>query len=593
MTIAPTSAAGAGDETLRAHLDEDQAAVAEIVDRNVVVLAPPGSGKTRVLVHAAAHRVRHARELVGYEHARVLCLTFGNDAAREMRSRLEQPPLSVRHQRMWVGNYHGLGAHLLHRYGHLIGWPRDAALLPSPGNESVVAEAIDQLGIKNMVPSNTAFAISALKGRRGDDQNVAERLIDIRERYDQLLAERHLRDFDDLILHALWLLTERPKVAQVVHDSYPFLFVDELQDTNLLQLDLLRQLAGPNTRVFAVADDDQMIYGWRDAHPENIDQFVSTFDATEVALTGNYRCPPRIVAAANQVILLNNRRRAELMESRVEDREGEVIEVIAGSVTEGQAVAIEVQRAVDEGVPLGRIAILAPHKFKFSEVTDALTERGLRYVHPGGDELKGLHVVRLLRLALRCVAGGKVVSGDVTGLFPEADSGDVAARIQALSELVAAGSPRGVLSRLLRELKLGTVHAPMIEPDAIATVASMFRRALDDDVASTPADVASTLLMHWDRLEAAALRAEQAIKLMTSFTAKGTEYQVVLLPFMNKGLVPYARRGSEIDWQESRRVFYVALTRAENRVVLVRSAQADPSELLQAVAPEFSASYEL
>ena len=120
------------DPVLRGQLDDEQVALAAVTDPNLLVLAPPGSGKTRVLVNAAAHRVRHARDLVGYEHARVMCLTFGTDASREMRQRLERPPLSVPPTRMWVGNYHALSAHLLRRYGHLIGWPRDAGLLLLP-----------------------------------------------------------------------------------------------------------------------------------------------------------------------------------------------------------------------------------------------------------------------------------------------------------------------------------------------------------------------------------------------------------------------------------------------------------------------------
>lgn len=581
-----------GDEVLREHLDDEQFDVARLVDRNVLVLAPPGSGKTRVLVHAAAHRARHASELTGYRHARVMCLTFGTDAAREMRVRLERPPLSLPYQSLWVGNYHSLGGYLLHRYGHLIGWQRDAALLPSPANETIVAEAIRDVGVSGVSTSNVASAISDLKGRRRSPGNTDGVLHRIKERYDELFRVRNLRDFDDLILHTLQLLRERPQIAGILHDSYPFVFVDELQDTNLLQLDLLRQIVAPDSRIFGVADDDQMIYGWRDAHPENIDEFVAAFDAVEVPLVGNYRCPPRIVDAANKVIQLNKRRRVELMESRVEDREGEVLLVRANETTEAKTVAAEVARALDEGVPPGEIAILAPHKFKFAEVMEALTQRGIRYVHPGGDELKGLRVARLIQLSLRCVAGGVLGPEDARDLTADANTSEVVAKIQAASTRAAAGSARGLLNRLLGEFKLGTVRNPVLEKEAIETIAAMFRKAIDGDSPNSAAELASVLLLNWERLEAAALRAEQAVKLMTSFTAKGTEYEVVILPFMERALVPYAKKGSEIDWQEARRVFYVGLTRAKSRVVLVRNARAEPSQLLVAIEAEITKSYD-
>lgn len=574
-----------GDELLRQQLDLEQLEVAARTGRNILVLAPPGSGKTRVLVNAAAHRVRHARELVGYDNARILCLTFGNDAAREMQQRLERRPLSVRRQRMWVGNYHGLGMHLLRRYGHLVGWPRDAGLIPSPQNETIVAEVIRDLGVKGVSPRAGATAISRLKGRRSVDEAAAETLIRLRSRYDEILAERRLRDFDDLILHSLGLLEQVPTVRNVIHDAYPFLFVDELQDTNLLQLDLLSQLVGDSTRVFAVADDDQMIYGWRDAHPGNISEFVNRFDVEEIALRGNYRCPKNIVAAANEVIAVNDRRRDVLMESRVEDRDGEVVVITASTVTEAEAVARAIETAVTEGVALGQLAVLAPHKFKFDEVLSVLDHRGIRYVHPGGDQLTGRPIVGILRLALRCVAGGIISATDVATLGLDKDPADAANTIQTRASRAHEGTPRGLLTRLLTAFDWGTIRDPKHDPNAVRILARMFRKALDDEHPASAPDLASAIVLHWDRLEAAALRAEEAVKIMTSFAAKGMEYQVVILPFMNDGIVPYQFKNAPIDWQEARRVFYVALTRAEHRVVLIRDSGRASSELLAIVEP--------
>ncbi len=569
------------DAILREALDADQLAIAACFEGNTLVLAPPGSGKTRVLVNAAAHRVRHARQLVGYDHARVMCLTFGTDAAMEMRQRLLARPLSVPPNRMWVGNYHALAAYFLRRYGHLLGWPRDAGLLPAPTNEPVLSEAIADLGIRNLKATNAASAISAMKGRRTvDDDGTLQAL---RHRYDELLKERHLRDFDDLIIHARDLLEQHPEVRRVIHDAYPFLFIDELQDTNLLQLDLLNLLVGENTHVFAVADDDQMIYGWVDAHPENVTEFVERFGAKEVPLLSSYRCPPHIVRAANRVIALNERRRDVFMESRVETRGGDVIVLAAQNMSEGEVVAREIERALADGIPQGEIAILAPHHFKFNDVAASLGSHGIRYVHTQRGRFSSVPLVNLLSLGLRCVAGGTIVPGDIPALPGTKTLALSVAAVRAAAEEASAGSPRGLINRLVASFGLGTVSQPNLDADSVRLLARMARKAVDDENPSTTAELAQAMIRDWDRLERAALRTEDAVKIMTSYTAKGTEYEVVILPFLNDKVVPYAPRGQEIDWQEARRLFYVALTRSKRRVVLIYDAAKAKSTLLEAV----------
>ena len=575
------------DAILRSELDDEQLAIAARVEGNTLVLAPPGSGKTRVLVHAAAHRVRHARQLAGYNHARVMCLTFGTDAAMEMRHRLQARPLSVPPNRMWVGNYHALAAYLLRRYGHLLGWPRDAGLLPPPTNEPVLAQAIADLRIQNLKAAKVAPAISAVKGNRavGDDGILQA----LRKRYDERLAERNLRDFDDLILHARELLNQHTRVRDVIHDAYPFLFVDELQDTNLLQFELLGLLIGKDTRVFAVADDDQMIYGWRDAHAENISEFVDRFGAKELPLRGNYRCPPNIVSAANRVIARNERRLDVYMESRVGTHDGDVIVIGAQTMSEGEVVAGEIERALAEGIPLGEIAVLAPHRFKFDEVVSSLESHGIRYVVAGSGEFRSIRIVQLLRLALRCVSGGAIVPEDIGPAAVTDNLEQSVHRLRTAAKEASSGSPRGLMNRLLLALGLGTVSQPRQDPDSVRLIAHMLRKATDDENPSTCAHLAEAVIRDWDRLERAALRAEQAVKVMTSFMAKGTEYEVVILPFLNDGIVPYARRGSTIDWQESRRLFYVALTRSKRRVVLIYDVTKPKSALLETVEPSATA----
>ena len=566
-------------EILRRALDDEQFAVASIQDENLLVLAPPGSGKTRVLVNAATHRLRQRP----YSTTRVMCLTFSTEAAREMRRRLNDPRLQAPAARSSISNYHQLSASLLRSHGHLLGWPRDAGLLVPPDNLRLIEQVLRDLRI-HANARNVAGAISNLKGRRtGAGPLPAATLQKIRERYDHELHHRYLRDFDDLVIDATQLLRTTPALRTLLHDAYPFVFIDELQDTSLLQLDLLDELIGDNTRVFAVADDDQMIYGWRDAHPANIAEFVERFDIREKVLTGNYRCPPRIVAAANAVIVANQRRRADLMTSMVTTHEGEVLLGGAyGEDAQGKLVGRVVQQALDEGVPAGEIAVLAPVRFLFPPVYAALDDRRIPYVKLGSGELRAVPVVAVLGLCLMGLAGGTITEGDLadTPRWPGEPTIDLDG-IHKTVETTRRLPPRAMLPELLAALGLGSLRKPTRDARELRLLTRMVRRAIEDSEPASTDSLARTMLLEWDRLEAAALHAEKAVKVMTSYGAKGTEYDVVVLPFLNDRLVPYERRGSTVDWEEARRLFYVALTRARRRVVLLRDLTQPNSSLLE------------
>ncbi len=575
MTLSP-------DAVLESQLDAEQLTVA-VAEGNLLVLAPPGSGKTRVLVNAAAHRVRNGEAITGRRHTRAMCLTFGTDAASEMKQRLGRRPLSIPSQRLWVSNYHGVCALLLRRYGHLIGWPRSAGIAGTVETQGVLAEAISDLGIRNLNAGAVTTAISHLKGGRSSEP-PSSRLQAIRARYDALLAERNMRDFDDLIAHACQLLASQERVRCILHDAYPFVFVDELQDTNVAQLELLGHLVGPATSVFGVADDDQMIYGWRDAHPENLHAFIEMFRATEQPLVGNYRCPPAIVAAANRIISENPDRRKQAMESRVTTRHGELIVMTASTVSEPDAIVAAIERSLSDGYELGDIAILAPHTFKFDDVADALESAGITHtrVGRGARTIADNPTIRLLAQCLRHLAGATLTPGELSGIGGSSPEELINEIVQACSK-VAAGAPRGVVNRLLREFDLGTTSYPKRSADEVKVLAAMARKAYDDQGPASVSQLAELVIRDWDRLERSALESTAAVKLMTSFAAKGTEFPVVILPYLNKGLVPYKRRNEDIDWPEARRLFYVALTRTEHRAVLIHDGDLDPSAFLEAV----------
>lgn len=570
-------------QILRANLDDEQFEIGAQVDRSMLVLAPPGSGKTRLLTNAAAHRLRSTPG----ERFRICCLTFSVEAAREMRKRLADKALLVPTHRLWVGNFHQLGASLLSRWGHLIDWPRNAGMLVPPEQEEFIERLLNDLGIRANARS-VATAISNQKGRREGRAGIqAETLHAIWTAYEEALTDRHLRDFDDLIVHTLRLLREQPKTQQILRDTYHYVFVDELQDTNQLQLDLIAELVGERCTVLGVADDDQMIYAWRDARPENVEEFERRFGADLHVLKGNYRCPPAVVNAANAVIAVNERRRDDFMESRREDIEGEVtLDGASGREAEAEAVVRYIIEELDQGTSAGEIVVMAPQRFWFTGMLPVLDRNDVPYVVVGTQDLISVPAVRALRGCLNALSGGTILAEEIRSANRLADEEFVSvAMARNAVEAAKAARPRTMLDTLVRALGLGSTGTPTRDADAIRLLARMTTQATSESEPGSTAELARVVLIEWNRLESAALRAEQKVKIMTCYAAKGTEYEVVILPFMNDGMVPYEKFG--VDWDEARRVFYVALTRSKRRVVLTRDTSKADSLLLEPLASAF------
>lgn len=546
----------------------------------MLVLAPPGSGKTRLLTNAAAHRLRSAAD----ERFRICCLTFSVEASREMRKRLTDKALRVPAQRLWVGNFHQLGASLLSRWGHLIGWPRDAGMLIPPEQEEFIRQLLDDLEIRADYRS-VAPAISNLKGRREERSEIAaETLRAIWTAYAQGMAERHLRDFDDLIVHTLQLLREQPRARQILRDTYRYVFVDELQDTNQLQLDLIGELVGERCTVLGVADDDQMIYAWRDARPENVEEFEQRFGAELHVLRGNYRCPPAIVRAANAIISINTRKREELMVSMRTDIQGDVL-LDGGTNRDGEAevVAGYIIEELEHGTPAGEIVVMAPQRFWFKDMLPILAENDVECIVIGTQDLVSVPAVRALRGCLNAISGGTILADEIRNANRLA--GDEFVSVTAARHAVDAArnvGPKMLLDTLIGALGLGSVKTPTRDDDGVRLLGRMAIQATSESEAATSAELARVLLIEWNRLEASALKAEQKVKIMTCYNAKGTEYEVVILPFMNDGMVPWERYG--VDWDEARRVFYVAVTRSKRRLILTRDTSRADSALLEPLA---------
>ena len=286
-------------------------------DGPLLVLAGPGSGKTRVLTYRIA---RIVEERAG-EHFRILGLTFTNKAAAEMRKRIEDLVPNAG-ERTLLTTFHSFSTGLLRQHGHHVGLRPDFTILSQAADrESVLDEAIrktrkDHHEVayrgERLLPLVTRLldygltADGAIKFLQKRNPNGAEVIGTIYKNYRHLMIENNELDFGGIIAETLRLLEEMPAIRKQISRIYPYVCVDEFQDTNLTQYRLISKIVNPSTKnLFVVADDDQIIYQWNGADPERLKALKRDFDMDVLQLPENYRCPPEVINVANKLIQRN------------------------------------------------------------------------------------------------------------------------------------------------------------------------------------------------------------------------------------------------------------------------------------------------
>ncbi len=280
----------------------------------LLVLAGPGSGKTRVLTYRIA---RIIEETAG-KHFRILGLTFTNKAAAEMRKRIESLVPNAR-ERTLLTTFHSFGVGLLRQHGHHIGLRPDFTVLPQViDRESVLDEAIERTHEEHcevayrgeqLLPLVTRLldysvpADGAIEFLQTHNVNEAEVKGTIYRNYRHLMIKNNQLDFGGIIAETLSLLQEKPAIRKLISRIYPYICVDEFQDTNLAQYRVLRSIVNPFTKnLFVVADDDQIIYQWNGADPNRLKALKRDFGMSVLQLPENYRCPPEVIDVANKLI---------------------------------------------------------------------------------------------------------------------------------------------------------------------------------------------------------------------------------------------------------------------------------------------------
>lgn len=594
-------------------------------DGPILVIAGPGSGKTRVLTHRIAYLL-HARGVRPWE---IMAVTFTNKAAREMQERLQSLLGPSALNGMSLGTFHALCARILRRESSYLPLDSNFVIFDTDDQERVIKNAIRDLNLdeKTYRPAAVHAAISRAKNELlfPDDyplQNYRDQVIQrIYRRYQEMLRQSNAVDFDDLLLWMAYLLSEYPEVREKYARRFRHILVDEFQDTNLAQYTLLRHLASIHRNLFAVGDPDQSIYRWRGADYRNIRRFEQDFpDVQILLLEQNYRSRQNILDAASAVIRHSQTHRPRRLYS--ERGQGEKIYYYEArdDYEEASFVAETVANLLtSRQFPPGEIAIMYRTNAQSRLLEEAFLQMRLPYRLVGAQRFYGRREIKDLIAFLRLVHNpDDIVSLDRVINIPPRGIGDRTLLTLHTVARQAGVSPGQVLLDLARGsastywqafsgrsvVLLADFGATLARWRALATTTTLpelFERILTDlNYREYINDGTEEGMDRWENvqelhrltreyetrtleefLENIALVSDQdtitnndAPTLLTLHAAKGLEFAVVFLVGLDDGLLPHSRSFSDPEsMEEERRLFYVGITRAKERLYLVRALQ--------------------
>ncbi len=590
----------------------------------LLVLAGAGSGKTRVLTH----RIAWVCEVGGLSPFAVLAVTFTNKAASEMRARVEVL-LGIATGAMWVGTFHGLAHRMLRAHWEAAGLPQTFQILDSDDQLRMVKRVCKQLDLDEVnwpakqaqwyINHNKDEGLRSAHIDPGND-HIQQQLLAIYRLYEELCQRAGVVDFAELLLRTLELIRDKDEIREHYQRRFQHILVDEFQDTNAIQYAWLRLLAGSQTPVFVVGDDDQSIYGWRGARIENIQHFEKDFsDARIIRLEQNYRSTGTILKAANALIGNNKGRMGKKLWTRSEDGEPIVYYLAYNEKDEARFVVDHIQNWVDGGRSRNEIAVLYRSNVQSRQFEEVLVARGVPYRVYGGlrfferAEIKdALAYLRMLASPQADHAFDRTVNHPPRGIgqksidlireFAKAhslslwdaaigllESGQMAARattaLQSYIDLIR-DMQRGLdLLSLSEQIDLCTERSGLkahIGKDQSEKGLSRLENlqelvgagkgfVIDAVIEDENMSTLDAFLAH-AALEAGEGQAddwEECIHLMTMHSVKGLEFPLVFIVGMEEGLFPHQRSSEEPGrMEEERRLCYVGITRAREQLVV-------------------------
>lgn len=589
--------------------------------QHMLVLAGAGSGKTRVLVHRLAWLMQVER-VAPYS---LLAVTFTNKAAQEMRGRIEST-IGVSLNNLWMGTFHGLSHRMLRAHYQEAKLPQAFQIIDSDDQQRLVKRVLKSLNLdeKHWPAKQIQWFINARKdeGQRpgsidaGADYSL-QQMVKIYAAYQDMCDRAGLVDFAEILLRSFELLKNHSEVRAHYQQRFRHILVDEFQDTNAIQYQWLRLLAGSTAKVMIVGDDDQSIYGWRGAKVENIQQFLKDFDGADtIRLEQNYRSTATILKAANAVISNNQGRLGK--DLWTDGSEGESISLYTAfnELDEARFIVSRIRDWHNKGHALTEAAVLYRNNAQSRVLEEALIQEGLHYRIYGGlrfyerQEIKdALAYLRLIHNRQDDAALERVINTPTRGigettmnkvrqhartsqqtlwlaleqmLVEQQLSGRAANAIEQFMQLI------GTLDNELAPLPLHEQAEHVIKQSGLyamyqaekgekaqtrlenlnelITACQNFDSPLQEEMSPLAAFLSQAAL------EAGEYQAEEhsdAVQLMTLHTAKGLEFPLVFLCGLEEGLFPSQQSAEDpIRLEEERRLCYVGMTRAMQKLYL-------------------------
>jgi ATP-dependent DNA helicase UvrD/PcrA len=609
-------------ETYLADLNPAQREAVLTTEGAVLVIAGAGSGKTRVLTRRIAHLLNAA----GAKPPEILAITFTNKAAAEMRERvidLVGPPASA----CWVMTFHAACGRILRREAPRLGYRTNFTIYDSADQLRLTKQCLEELDRdpKRFTPRGIHSQISNAKNQLIGPAEYASRVssfydqtvADVYELYQRKLFASNAVDFDDMLYLTVDVLERFPEAQEKWQKAFRYVLVDEYQDTNHAQYKFLQVLAAKHGNVFAVGDPDQSIYAFRGADIRNVLEFERDFPgARTIALEQNYRSTNSILEAANAVISNNRERKPKSLWSELGDGEPVRVVEVEDEHSEARYVAAEIAMLVEQGYSGREIAVFYRTNAQSRVLEDVLVRQGIAYQVIGGPrfyeraEVKDLvaylqvidnpyDAVSLLRAANRPRRG--IGDSTLAKLMSFADDAEMSLW-EAMDRCPAAGVGTGPakavaafrtliqsLMSAAQELEVPELIEQVLERsgyveslEAERTIESqgrienleqlvvLAREWVENAAEPTLSAFLQEVSLYSDQ---DAIRGESSlVTLMTLHNAKGLEFRAVYLIGMEEGIFPHSRSIEEQGIEEERRLCYVGMTRAMEKLTLMHAS---------------------
>jgi len=594
-------------------LNDKQKEAVLYTDGPLLIVAGAGAGKTKTITHRIIHLIHE-----GINPSSILAVTFTNKAAKEMRERV----MSLLEERVhgitmpmhgsgvpFVSTFHSLGVHIIKENAHLIGLTKHFAIIDESDAISIIKDIMREHDIdpKQTEPRKIKSIISKSKG---DFVTLESFRANVKSSFQSIVAlvwggyEARLKkekglDFDDLLLESVLILRKNPLVKNKYQERWRYVHIDEYQDTNEVQYEMTKLLVGKEENICVVGDTDQNIYSWRGANIKNMLHFEKDYPSVKIVmLEQNYRSTGKIIEAANSIIEKNQYRVPKTLFTKNVDGEQIVVCEAYDEVSEGDFVAKEIDELLKENKPED-IAILYRANFQSRVLEESLLNRQIPYQVLGvkffeRKEIKDImsyikaslnreslsDIKRIINTPTRGI--GKVTLTKIfAGLFTELPAGmqikinKFYLLLEEIHEYIETNKPSEVVKFIIEKSGLETELSNGTNEDMeklenmkelvtlcikYDTIEDGIEKLLED--ASLSSDQDSLIPTNKDK--------KDGVRLMTVHASKGLEFKYVFVTGLEQDLFPHARTGSgtKEDKEEERRLFYVALTRAEKKLFL-------------------------